>query len=116
MKPSMPVQDKRGTITLAKLAACTICLLIFVATLDTIPDPPALTPQPVQQILTSRLSHSPFTPAAATLATFSAHAVHGPNLGLVTQFAGLQTPEHALNSATYALLARASDASPPPSS
>lgn len=115
MKPYMPSQDKRGAITLAKLAACALCCLIFVATLDTIPDPPALTPQPIQQTLAARLNHSPSTPPVKTLPIFAPRAFQSPGVPTNVLLAPASL-ENAAISPTYNLLPHASDASPPASS
>jgi hypothetical protein len=113
--PYMPSQDKRAAVTLAKLAACALCLLIFVATLDTIPDPPALAPQAIQQTLAARLDHSPSTPPAKTLPIFAPRAFHSPNAPTTAFLAPLR-PENATSSPLDTLLRHASDASPPASS
>lgn len=113
--PYMPSQDNRAAITLAKLAACALCLLIFVATLDTIPDPPALAPQSIQQTLAARLNHSPSTPPVKTLPIFAPRAFHGPNVP-TTAFLAPLSLENATSSPTNTLLWHASDASPPASS
>jgi hypothetical protein len=47
--------------TIVRILTCLLCLIVVGATLDSLPDPPAVKPSSIQKNSVSRLTHSPVT-------------------------------------------------------
>ena len=110
MPPHPSHKPRKQTVALIlSITAIMLCLLLFIATIDTIPDPPALGPQGGQQSLISHLSHHAPTPPLRTPVGLSS----GADRFLATRFWSGPPLENQRRPVSSSFVRHASDPSPP---
>lgn len=101
-------QNSQAVTRMGRLLAGALCVLMTVAILDTVPDPPALGPQPLLHNLAQIRHLEPVTNSASELTHLTWDAFIQTSRSLQLSFG-----EKTFPGAAFTLVQQATDASPP---